>query len=727
MVIEIERTRSLDTPFAPEQLYGAIYGGERNAHKFIITGTRDGAEITLSGTVTAKFLRADNVDVALTGTIEGGKACVTLGDECYAVPGRYKLAIFVTSGTETLCVYAAIGNSDSTAGSSTVDGGNIIPSVSDLIAQINAAVATIPASYSDLMAGIAGTYDASKTYAVGDYAWYNGVLYKCTTAITTAETWTAAHWSRAVLGDDVTGLKSAIDQNGAMLLRFEKGGIASNGTDTDYRGDARARSFKYISDFDIKISCVEPVSTHCFKVYYYNADGTFDKASDVLNTDYVIPSGSFFRILLMHDQSSSTAMALDAILAMFDYSFVNGSKAVKTELDDLTNNLTTYAPQNVAYNTGENYDVTNDTPATVSNGAYCFYTIPTGTNIKRIRVTGHMPGSNKYPLVAFYDANSTLLDQFGVKSTTYTDEVISVPTGTVSILFNTNVNYVNIFEIGVPFDGSSSNIGELRAKYDGCFNYIAYSEIDNSGQSINTKEHFEWCAKKPVFKTLKADMQLTSDGKIVLCHDNGFTLNSSGKIVAFNSSNCTLIKNLTYAECIALQHNGTDQHVCGLDTVLKVAKKYGKHVYLTLRNEENDDYDDILDEMFAQLKKYSMESETIINCYPRNDTKADAVRARSDTICIGYTCGTTASQYPTYIAKVQALGNAILTPYIFFSEVSSISDTLSSIQTYINNAISQGIRVYVAILENDDAADDLMDCGVVGGQIRVLPTDIPMT
>ena len=73
MVIEIERTRSLDEQFPPEQLYGAIYGGERNAHKFIITSTRDGAEIALSGTVTARFLRADNVDVALEGTIEGGK------------------------------------------------------------------------------------------------------------------------------------------------------------------------------------------------------------------------------------------------------------------------------------------------------------------------------------------------------------------------------------------------------------------------------------------------------------------------------------------------------------------------------------------------------------------------------------------------------------------------------------------------------------------------------
>ena len=209
MVIEIERTRSLDEQFPPEQLYGAIYGGERNAHKFIITSTRDGAEIALSGTVTARFLRADNVDVALEGTIEDGKACVTLGDECYAVPGRYKLAIFVTSGTETLCVYAAIGNSDRTAGSSTVDGGEIIESVADLIADIEAARATIPATYTNLMAGVAGTYDATKTYAVGDYAWYDGQLKRCIVPITTAESWTAAHWANAVIGDDVNSLKSA--------------------------------------------------------------------------------------------------------------------------------------------------------------------------------------------------------------------------------------------------------------------------------------------------------------------------------------------------------------------------------------------------------------------------------------------------------------------------------------------------------------------------------------
>ena len=58
---------------------------------------------------------------------------------------------------------------------------------------------------------VASAYSASKTYAVGDYAIQNGNLYRCTTAITTAESFTAAHWTQVVLGDDVTQLKSEIN------------------------------------------------------------------------------------------------------------------------------------------------------------------------------------------------------------------------------------------------------------------------------------------------------------------------------------------------------------------------------------------------------------------------------------------------------------------------------------------------------------------------------------
>jgi len=56
---------------------------------------------------------------------------------------------------------------------------------------------------------IADTYDATKTYAVGDYVIYNGKLYRCNTTISTAEAWTAGHWMQTNVGAEVGGLKSA--------------------------------------------------------------------------------------------------------------------------------------------------------------------------------------------------------------------------------------------------------------------------------------------------------------------------------------------------------------------------------------------------------------------------------------------------------------------------------------------------------------------------------------
>lgn len=60
------------------------------------------------------------------------------------------------------------------------------------------------------VANIADAYSTSATYAVGDYCIYNSQLYRCTTAITTAEAWTAAHWTAVQLGDDTSTLRSAL-------------------------------------------------------------------------------------------------------------------------------------------------------------------------------------------------------------------------------------------------------------------------------------------------------------------------------------------------------------------------------------------------------------------------------------------------------------------------------------------------------------------------------------
>lgn len=57
---------------------------------------------------------------------------------------------------------------------------------------------------------LASEYSSSKTYAVGDYCFHAGTLYECTTAITTAENWTAGHWTAAKLAEDTSALKTAL-------------------------------------------------------------------------------------------------------------------------------------------------------------------------------------------------------------------------------------------------------------------------------------------------------------------------------------------------------------------------------------------------------------------------------------------------------------------------------------------------------------------------------------
>lgn len=77
---------------------------------------------------------------------------------------------------------------------------------------------TIPRGPSGDEELLATLYSSSKTYAVGDYCIYNDVLYKCTTAITTAEAWTAAHWTAVTVGDELSDLKADLDDLGLSVV-----------------------------------------------------------------------------------------------------------------------------------------------------------------------------------------------------------------------------------------------------------------------------------------------------------------------------------------------------------------------------------------------------------------------------------------------------------------------------------------------------------------------------
>lgn len=43
-------------------------------------------------------------------------------------------------------------------------------------------------------------------------------MYRCTTAITSAETWNDAHWTQVVFGNEVSDLKSALNKIGLDIV-----------------------------------------------------------------------------------------------------------------------------------------------------------------------------------------------------------------------------------------------------------------------------------------------------------------------------------------------------------------------------------------------------------------------------------------------------------------------------------------------------------------------------
>lgn len=54
-------------------------------------------------------------------------------------------------------------------------------------------------------------YDSTATYAVGDYCIYDDKLYKCNTAISTAEAWNASHWTDTTIAEVLQTIPVVVD------------------------------------------------------------------------------------------------------------------------------------------------------------------------------------------------------------------------------------------------------------------------------------------------------------------------------------------------------------------------------------------------------------------------------------------------------------------------------------------------------------------------------------
>lgn len=284
------------------------------------------------GTVTGAVKRSDGGLVPLTGTLSGNAASVVISAAALAYPGPIGVHVVLTQGGSTTTVLKVIYSVDDNSGAA-VDPGTIIPSVNDLITAINTAVASIPSDYSALLHTLAPDFSASTAYSAGDYAWYNGTLYRFT-ADHAAGSWTGTDAAVAVIGNDLGDLKSAVHTNidqiqntakqYAHALHFNIGFTLSSGV---YRaaGNNRAATQDFYP-VGMLVHFVRNDVTFFYEYDFYsdNNEAAFMEYSPkwmVTNKIMEPPSGAkYFRLLLRNSGNTELSGNLDGKLSAYSIS-----------------------------------------------------------------------------------------------------------------------------------------------------------------------------------------------------------------------------------------------------------------------------------------------------------------------------------------------------------------------------------------------------------------------
>lgn len=112
---------------------------DANAHAFKVTINRGGELSSDAADLTGArcegwFIRADGVTVPIDGETDGNVATVTLLPACYAVPGRFTLAVKLVQGSVIHTILRAEGSIDVSRTDALTEGGTGVQSFDEIIA-----------------------------------------------------------------------------------------------------------------------------------------------------------------------------------------------------------------------------------------------------------------------------------------------------------------------------------------------------------------------------------------------------------------------------------------------------------------------------------------------------------------------------------------------------------------------------------------------------------------
>lgn len=138
IIITLPYTADLDRGPVEQYLPVAFGTGDKEAHKLILTAYRATGIVDLTGAGVLCYVnRADKTTVVVDGEVVDGKAVVVLPEECYIVNGVVSIIVKLTMGDTRTTALWLNGNINRTRNGKLVDPGGVVPSLEELLAQID--------------------------------------------------------------------------------------------------------------------------------------------------------------------------------------------------------------------------------------------------------------------------------------------------------------------------------------------------------------------------------------------------------------------------------------------------------------------------------------------------------------------------------------------------------------------------------------------------------------
>lgn len=257
----------------------------------------------------------------------------------------------------------------------------------------------------------------------------------------------------------------------------------------------------------------------------------------------------------------------------------------------------------------------------------------------------------------------------------------------------------------------NDSLSILKSQFDNCILNIAYSQLNDDIAPINTETHFNYAISKG-FNVLKADMRLTKDNKIVLCHDAGFTLNEDGRIIGYDEDNNILIRNLDRDSIINLEHSyfydslGKYEHPMTLEKFLVICKINNVIPYITFRSEY---IEETLNALTPILEKFNYTHKCIINVNPQNIDTCYQIRKYLPFIPICHTLNSTVLITKDIINQVYRIGNGYLC-----ANINALDNIDKEVFDYSRN---KEIRIFGWFVSDKESYKKYISNGFCGFQI----------